>query len=73
MGLKPMVSSNSSAGEIRRSITHRLAIAHSGYPQCRIHPQAYACGFLRRRIKYSYVRAVNNPVNDNEEVIKAVS
>ena len=53
-GLTPVVSSNSSASEIRRSITLRLSFdklrIRSGYPQYRIHPRVYTRGFLRRRI-----------------------
>ena len=54
-GLTSVVSSNSSASEIRRSITLRLSFdklrIRSGYPQYRIHPRVYTRGFLRRRIK----------------------
>jgi len=63
-GLTPVVSSNSSASEIRRSITLRLSFdklrIRSGYPQYRIHPRVYTRGFLRRRINYKNAAKANS-------------
>jgi len=58
-GLTPVVSSNSSASEIRRSIILRLSFdklrIRSGYPQYRIHPRVCTRGLLRRRIKAAVI------------------